>query len=213
MRSVNVRLDELQRTIIPIGFVGENIYTRVLIDCKEIFDEHPNVIPALSINPPQGEPYPVIITRDGNNVIWAVRDSDLGYPGNGEIQLTFMLDEMIAKSYVGRICVFPSIIPTGDPPDPMEDWLTRAETMLEEMPQEVSRIIGTELGEVTAVAFTLAPGSEATANYDAETKVLTFGIPKGDTGEQGERGLPGMESVLVGTQISGNNYQLGIERV
>jgi len=56
-----------------------------------------------------------------------------------------------------------------------------------------------EFTNVTAVAETLAPGSQATANYQNGT--LTFGIPQGikgetgDTGPQGEKGETGPQGI------------------
>ena len=51
---------------------------------------------------------------------------------------------------------------------------------------EVNTVLG-----MTAEATTLPEGSEATAAWDGETGVLSFGIPKGDTGEQGPQGETG----------------------
>lgn len=48
------------------------------------------------------------------------------------------------------------------------------------------------LEDLSATANTLAAGSSATASYDSSTGVITFGIPRGATGESG-----------VTTQISG----------
>lgn len=48
-----------------------------------------------------------------------------------------------------------------------------------------------ELENLSAVAVTLAPGSEATASYS--DGVLTFGIPQGATGETGQTGPQGPE--------------------
>lgn len=35
------RLDELKGAIIPIGFVGENEFTRVLFDSSDLFEKYP----------------------------------------------------------------------------------------------------------------------------------------------------------------------------
>ena len=48
------------------------------------------------------------------------------------------------------------------------------------------------IGNISAEATTLAAGSSATASYNANTQVITFGIPRGATGQSG-----------VYTQISG----------
>lgn len=50
---------------------------------------------------------------------------------------------------------------------------------------------------LTAAAETLPEGSAATAQYDAETGVLTLGIPKGETGAAGPQGDPGEDYVLT----------------
>lgn len=50
---------------------------------------------------------------------------------------------------------------------------------------------------LTAAAETLPEGSAATAQYDAQTGVLTLGIPKGETGATGPQGDPGENYVLT----------------
>ena len=47
--------------------------------------------------------------------------------------------------------------------------------------------------DMTATAQALPEGSEATASYDAETGVMSFGIPVGATGAQGEQGIAGRD--------------------
>ena len=69
MRDINIKLSELNSTLLRIGFVGENVYRRILIDCKEMFDQYPDVSPAISVKSPNGETYPVVTVRDGGKVI------------------------------------------------------------------------------------------------------------------------------------------------
>lgn len=50
---------------------------------------------------------------------------------------------------------------------------------------------------LTAAAETLPEGSDATAQYDAQTGVLRLGIPRGETGAAGPQGDPGEDYVLT----------------
>ena len=98
MRTVSIRLADLMKSMIPIGFVGENEHTRVVFDCKKVFDDYPLAVPALTVSPPSGDAYPAVTVRDGDIVTWDVADSDLAKDGTGEIQLAFTQDSIVAKS-------------------------------------------------------------------------------------------------------------------
>ena len=54
-----------------------------------------------------------------------------------------------------------------------------------------------QVTNLQASAETLEPGSDATVQYDAQTGVLTLGIPKGETGAAGPQGDPGEDYVLT----------------
>ena len=133
MRSVSVRLADLCKITIPIGFVGENLHTQVKIDCMKSFEEYPDALVALSVKPAEGDAYPAVVTREGNFIIWDITDSDLVHQGVGEFQLSFIVDQIVAKSYIGKIRVDRSIMPTGNIPDPVENWIGQATALLEEI--------------------------------------------------------------------------------
>ena len=133
MRSVSVRLADLCKITIPIGFVGENLHTQVKIDCMKLFEEYPDAYATMTVKPADGDAYPAVITREGDFVIWDITDSDLVHQGIGEFQLSFVVGEVVAKSYIGKIRVDRSIIPTGDIPDPVENWIGQATELLEEI--------------------------------------------------------------------------------
>ena len=189
MRTATVRLDDLRTMVLNLGFVGENEHTRVLIDAKKMYDQYPTASASLTVSPPHGAAYPAVIERDGDFISWDVTDSDLIDEGAGEIQLAFTVDEVVAKSYIGRFRVSRSIIPTGEIPEPIDDFLTRAGAALTAIPETIDEA----LGEVTAEAETLAAGSEATALYNNALKQFTFGIPRGADGQAGAPGRDGTD--------------------
>lgn len=193
MRSVSLRLCDLQKSVIPIGYVDENLHTQVRFDCKKIFEEYPSAIPSLAVCPPAGETYPAIVTREGDFVIWDVTASDVTEDGSGEIQLTFVEDEVVAKSYVCRIRVNRSLEASATAPEPIENWVTRANIVLAEIPQTIAESIDEAFGAITAEASTLTPGSQATASFDSETKVLSIGVPEGLSGEDGYSPVRGVD--------------------
>ena len=133
MRSSTWRLEDLRNVILNLGFVGENLHTRQIFDCKKMFDQYPNASVSMTVTPPEGEPYPGTIERDGDMVIWDVRDSDLVAEGDGEIQLVFTQEPHIARSYNARTHICRSQVPTGSIPSGLDDYITRADQLLDEV--------------------------------------------------------------------------------
>lgn len=133
MRSSTWRLEDLRNVILNLGFVGENLHTRQIFDCKKIFDQYPQASVSMTVTPPEGEPYPGTIERDGDLVIWDVRDSDLVAEGDGEIQLVFTQEPHIARSYNARTHICRSQVPTGSIPSGLDDYITRADQLLDQV--------------------------------------------------------------------------------
>lgn len=133
MRSSTWRLEDLRNVILNLGFVGENLHTRQIFDCKKMFDQYPNASVSMTVTPPEGEPYPGTIERDGDLVIWDVRDSDLVAEGDGEIQIVFTQEPHIARSYNARTHICRSQVPTGSIPSGLDDYITRADQLLDQV--------------------------------------------------------------------------------
>ena len=132
MRTISCKLEDLKNMTLHIGYEGENDYTSVRIDAGSVFAEYPDAVPSLKVQPPKGNMYPVIVARDGDTVIWNVKDSDTASNGNGEIQLTFTEGTVIRKSCTGKTNVHRSLKATGPAPDPLIDFLDMAEETVKE---------------------------------------------------------------------------------
>lgn len=141
MRSVSVRLDDLRTMILNIGFVGENEHKRFIFDCKKMFDQYPRAAASMTVQPPEGEAYPAIIERDGDYVIWDVTNSDLAHDGDGELQLAFTQEPHVAKSCKGQIHVCPALVPSGEIPEGIDDFLTRAGAALTAIPETINEAL------------------------------------------------------------------------
>ena len=162
MRTVSYRLVDLQNATIRIGFVGENQHTQVIFDSKKVFDEYPNAVPSLAVCPPVGETYPAVTIRDGDLVTWDVEDSDLVHEGNGELQLSFIENGVVCKTFIARTVIARSLLPTGEVPTPIENWI-----------DEANEAVGTIRGAVQAAqdaqtAAETAQGKAETAQGKAE---------------------------------------------
>ena len=209
MRTVTYRLADLNRAVIPLGFVGENNHTRVIFDASKVFAEYPAAVPALTVQPPQGTSYPAVVVRDGDYVHFDVSDSDLIHAGTGELQLAFVQDTVKVRTFIARTRIDRSIVPTGEIPEPLEDFLEAASAAVAAIPQEVADGVAEGFGAVTAEAETLAAGSDATAAFDTETKVLTIGVPVGADGQDGAPGADGFSPVASVTK-SGDTATISI---
>lgn len=132
--TVSYRLDDLKNgVIIPIGFVGENDFTKVFFDAEEIYKKYPNASVSMKVQPPKGGIYPATVTRDGNTVIWQVKEADVAHRGGGELQLTFIDGETKIKTYIAKTDVKRSLEGNGTAPDPVQDWIDDAEEVLDDL--------------------------------------------------------------------------------
>ena len=219
MRIINRRINELMASELKIGFAGENEHTRVMLDCADVFAQYPHSVPAVTVQPADGLAYPAIVRRDGDTVIWDVTDSDLAAAGHGEIQVTFTENGVVCKSCIGRILVRRSIEPTGEAPDPVEDWLVAANTALNAIPQTIDDALeaAKESGE-----FDGEPGAPGDPGADGFSPVITVtditgghrvtitdatgsrtvDIMDGEPGAPGNPGSPGADGVSPTVAVS-----------
>lgn len=132
--TVSYKLEDLKKgVIIPIGFVGENDFTKVFFDAEEIYKKYPSASVSMKVQPPKGGIYPAAVTRDGNTVIWQVKEADVANRGGGELQLTFTDGETKIKTYIAKTDVKRSLAGNGPAPDPVQGWIDDAEEVLDDL--------------------------------------------------------------------------------
>lgn len=131
MNPIRINLEQLKNKTIPIGREGENEYTVVRIDCGKVFAEHPQAEVSMKVKPPKGIVYPVTVERDGNEIIWTVKDYDLASKGDGQFQLTFTEGNVVCKTAIGRTLVLKSLVGDGPAPTPIDDWMKEAQEALD----------------------------------------------------------------------------------
>lgn len=133
MRTLTYQLRDLKKAVICIGFEDENNRTQVKIDCAEVFAEYPNAAVTMKVQAPKGGIYPATVTRDGDMILWTVRDCDVANKGSGEFQMTFTDGTTVVKTCVGKFHVDRSLKGSGTAPSGVQDWLDHAEDVLEQV--------------------------------------------------------------------------------
>ena len=154
--------------MIPLGFAGENEHTRIVFEAGKILEEYPRAVPALTVKPPRGDPYPTVVTKVDHTVVWDVTDVDLAREGGGKLQLSFVQDGIIAKTWTVGTRIHGSLQPTGDVPEPVDDWLTRAEAALAAIPETIDEEIADAMTEIAGMrddAQAAQRGAEAAQGY------------------------------------------------
>ena len=167
MNKIQIGVDAIQSTPIILGFEGEQNHTEITFYWTVLFAQYPDAVATMVIKPPVGDPYPKTVTQEDNKVVWTVTAADMAHSGGGEYQLTFTDGEEVIKTYIGSFSVMNSIIGSGDPPDPIEDWITEANKALADLEAwEDIEVTGTTpsitgeankryvCGEVTTISIT-----------------------------------------------------------
>lgn len=166
MKVIKATQQMLETRTLVLGFQGENLRTQLRIDCAATFAEYPNATPALAIKPPSGATYPVFVERDGNEVVWDIVANNLALKGDGELQLTFYKDSVIAKTSIGHITVNRSLQIDGEMPDVVATWIENANRKLAEVDAQIVELEG--MVDTATDAATRAEQSASTASTRAE---------------------------------------------
>ena len=208
MRTISKRLIDLVNSELPLGFVGENEHTQIRLDSKRVFDEYPNAVPSLTVRPPQGSTYPAVVTRDGDVVVWNVKDSDLVYQGHGEIQLAFIEDGVKVRSYIGKTFIDRSLQPTGTAPTPIANWIEEANEIICGIPNEINEALADAKASGEFDGPQGPEGPEGPAGHDGadgapgkDGKDGADGAP-GKDGKDGADGAPGADGVTFTPSVS-----------
>lgn len=144
MRVERTLLENLAETVFNIGYEGEKNHVQVVISCPVMFRDHPDAVASMVVRPPQGDLYPVSLTRSGNDLIWDVSEGDVANSGSGTLQLTFTDGEgeeaEIIKTVYGSYSVNASLVANGEAPDPVQSWLDEAGAALATFETEIGEI-------------------------------------------------------------------------
>ena len=115
--------DETRKPIFE-GVQGENEARSIEFDITPWVEELGNgACTATAKRPTDTTPYPVTVTRSGNVVTWKPNSTDTAIEGLGAFQLSFSIDDVVAKTRIWNTKIAPSLVGAGDPPDPYDDWL------------------------------------------------------------------------------------------
>jgi len=205
LREIRRSVYNLKNSVLQIGFVGENDRTRVVFECKTVFDEYPSAVPSLAVK--FGTTYPAIVSVDSSDVIWDVKSTDLTQEGEGEIQLTFSVGEVVVKSYIVKVAVKRSLMPSGERPDQIDDWITEANTILGSIPGTIDSALqeAKDSGEFDGVSPTASVTQTATGATVTITDASGTTAANLTNGQDGEPGQDGVSPTISVTDITGGH--------
>ena len=202
MKTISYKLKDLdqkeKKVTLKLGYVGENEHVQIRIDCAEIWKDYPAAVASLAVEPPEGEKYPAIVTREGNVVCWTVKDSDLVNDGYGRIQLTFTEGSEIQKTVICRTKVDESIVGSGTAPDPIAGFVAEANEALAEL--EAAEVHGPVIGED---GYWYTWSKDAGEYVKTDTKAQGEDGQQGPPGKDGADGAPGQDGH---TPVKGTDY-------
>lgn len=130
LKDVTVSASRSNRFVkIVLGRCGENSAQRVIFDCAEFAAEYGAGKAVLYVVPPRGamkyEPEGVEFAE--NKLTWTVSAADVAVAGNGACELSWCVDDVIAKTniYLTRIEKSLDSEEQGTPPAAYEDFIKR----------------------------------------------------------------------------------------
>ena len=157
------------KSTIPIGREGENdalvVKFPFVKEWKALYGN--GTFELMNQRPDDADPYPCVVDSDGDNVLWVINAEDVSQVGRGRCQLTYVVNDTIAKSIIFATSINDSIGDAGIPPEPYQSWVNdvlQAGAAAHESAERADSAKGTaEIARDAAEGF--ADQAEIQANY------------------------------------------------
>ena len=166
---------------VKIAYQGENKRQQVAFPLADIMEEFPGGTAVLAIlRKGDTDPVPAAITEmDGTDLIWTVTAWECAKDDFIYAQITYTVDEVVAKTKTYRFDVKGSLIVSAAEPETWQDMVGQLVTAAAALQAAIDAY-----DAMTAEAEGLAAGSAPTAEIDhtGDTPVLKLGIPAGANG-------------------------------
>lgn len=188
---ITYSVDNLPRKIV-YNHGGENLVTEYAFDFSPWVETWGYGAFFIKVERPDGEVYVAAgVQIEDNIATWTITNVETAIPGTGRCELNYTVNGVHKKSAVIPTYCSQPLPYEGEVPSAYEDWMVEIGELAHEAQTAADSAQDAleQIESVTASAETLPAGSEATAEFDNWN--LSFGIPRGEQGERGEKGEQG----------------------
>lgn len=130
---------------IMLGFQGENDVQNVEFDVSGWVERYgTGTFTLMNLRPTENVGYPCEVTVTNNIATWTVSSADVALEGYGRCQLSYAVNDAVAKS-VQFITYVRNSIGAGDLPEDVPDWVNQVNQAIEDIEVATITDINTEL--------------------------------------------------------------------
>lgn len=129
MSRISVDVSSARIPVLQVGYQGENEVTDVLFDISSWIAEFGEGVAQLRVKRPgnsEEESYVLSLTITDGIAVWTVSETDTFNKGNGKVQLSYMVGNIVKKAVIYPYKVGKSIVGADNPVDPFDSWIERS---------------------------------------------------------------------------------------
>ena len=129
MSRISVDVSSARIPVLQVGYQGENEVTDVLFDISSWIAEFGEGVAQLRVKRPgnsEEESYVLSLTITDGIAVWTVSETDTFNKGNGKVQLSYLVGNIVKKAVVYPYKVGKSIVGADNPVDPFDSWIERS---------------------------------------------------------------------------------------
>lgn len=181
-----INADSTKTTI--IGHQGDNYVNKVAFNVRQTTQRYGDgTFYLIHKRSADLQGYPCEVVKNGDTVIWDIRQSDVAFQGKGQAQLYMKINDAVVYSEIYATQTLPSISSSEEPPAPWQPW--------------VDQVIEAKEYCERAVVNNPYIGEEYTWQVWQEDEWHDTGVDaRGLPGEPGEKGEDGTAATItVGT--------------